>query len=271
MQYASANTSYEEASYVYLGAPFEATTSFRKGTKFAPQRVRELSYGSESYHPEADVDVSEEGVHDAGDMDVWNDVEDWLSYADARLSDLVEDGKTPVVVGGEHTVSVAGARAADIDCFVVFDAHLDLKPEFQGERFSHACVSRRVHEEDVDVVIVGGRAGSREEYRYAERDGVTVLPADELDVDDLRSKTSGFDRPYVSVDVDVLDVGYAPDVGTPEAYGLSPHEVRDGIRTLASDAAAFDVVEARPSQDDASSAYAAAWLKDFLAYSAAEE
>lgn len=266
MDYAAANCSYGEAEYVFFGLPLETTTSFRKGTGFAPTRIREASYGSESYHADADVDVAEVGVHDYGDVDVWNDAGGSVEYVEDVVADAVDDGKTPVLAGGEHTVSVAGARAVDADGFVVFDAHLDLKEEFEGDRFSHACVSRRLDEEGVEVVVVGGRAGSREEHRYAESEDVTVLPPEGCSPDAIADAVDGMRRPYVSVDLDVLEAGYAPDVGTPEAFGLSPDEVRDGLREVADQAAGFDVVEARPSSVDASVTYAAAFVKEFLAW-----
>lgn len=269
MKYAAADSSYDEADYVLFGVPLEATTSFRKGTGFAPTRIREASYGSESYHPKAGVDLADVDIHDRGDVDVWKDPGESVEYVEDVVSDAVSDGKTPVLVGGEHTVSIAGARAVDADGFVVFDAHLDLKDEFEGDTYSHACVSRRLHEDGVDVVVAGGRAGSESEYGYAESPDVTVVEPDEFSVEAVVDATSGMERPYVSVDLDVLEAGYAADVGTPEAFGLTPAEVRDALREVADVAAGFDVVEARPSSVDASVTYATAFVKEFLAWSEA--
>lgn len=269
MKYAAADSSYEEADYVLFGVPLEATTSFRKGTGSAPARIREASYGTESYHPPTGVDVADVGLHDRGDVDVWNDAGDTVDYVEGLVSDVVADDGTPILLGGEHTVSVAGARATDADGFVVFDAHLDLKEAFEGSRYSHACVARRLHEDDVEVVVVGGRAGSAEEYSFAESEDVTVLEPGGFRAEDVGEAVEGMERPYVSVDLDVLEAGYVPDVGTPEPFGLTPTEVRDSVRRAAPEAVGFDVVEARPSAVDASVTYAAAFVDEFLAWSEA--
>ncbi len=268
MNFAAATSGYEEASYVLYGVPLENSTSFRKGTGSAPDRVREMSHGLESYHPDADAEISEVGVHDYGDVDVWLDTEESLEYVEGVVRDGVDAGKTPVVVGGEHTVSLAPVGAVDADVAVVFDAHLDLKDEFQGSRYSHACVSRRMDESDVDVVVVGGRAGSRDEYSYLESSGVELIPPEDADVDELEDAIQGYRRPYVSVDVDVLEPGFASDVGTPEPYGLTPRKLRSLLKPVAGEAVGFDVVEARPSDAGSSTLYAASLVKEFVAWNA---
>ncbi|XGI83158.1 agmatinase [Halorutilales archaeon Cl-col2-1] len=249
MRFADADDEYGESEFVIAGIPLEATVSFRRGTAFGPQRTREASYGFEPYLQRYGVGLDEIGVHDYGDLDVWNSPEEVIGFGEDVIEGFVNDGKTPVLIGGEHTVSLAGVRATQPDVFVSIDAHLDLKDEFEGSRYSHACVTRRTLEEEVDAVVVGARAGSRQEYRRANEDDVRVVTADGFSFEKVEEALEGYDRPYISVDLDALDPGYVPGVGTPEPYGLEPREVRDVVEDTASeyDAVGFDVVEACPS------------------------
>ena len=262
MRFAGADDGYEEADFVVAGVPLDTTASFRKGARFAPARIREASLSFETYVRDADTDVRELRVHDYGDIDAWNDAEETVEFAAAEVEEFVGDGKTPVFLGGEHTVSVAGFRGTDASSVVIFDAHLDLKDEFEGTAYSHACVARRAVEDGREVYVVGAREGSRDEWEFAdETDAVTVLTFEEFDA-------SEYDAPYVSVDLDVLDPGYAPGVGTPVPRGSSPDELHDAVRALAPDAVGFDVVEACPAYGAGEAEFVAASLvRDFLVFS----
>lgn len=261
MFFAGADDGYEGADVVVAGVPLDTTASFRKGARFAPARIREASLSFETYVRDADADLSDLRVHDYGDLDVWNDARETVEFAEGVVEGFVGDGKVPVLLGGEHTASVAGFRGTDASSVVFFDAHLDLKDEFEGTAYSHACVVRRAVEDGRDVYVVGAREGSRDEWEYAdEADGVTILGFDETDEIDA-------DAPYVSVDLDVLDPGYAPGVGTPVPCGASPDQLRDAVRTLAPEAAGLDVVEACPAYGSGEAEFMAASLvRDFLAF-----
>lgn len=263
MRFAGADDGYEDADFVVAGVPLDTTASFRRGTGFGPGRIREASLSFETYVRDAEADVRDLAVHDHGDLDAWTDAKETVEFAAGVVEGFVKDGKTPVLLGGEHTVSVAGFRGTDTSSVVVFDAHLDLKDEFEGTAYSHACVVRRAVEDGRDVYVVGAREGSREEWEYAdETDAVTTLGFEGFDA-------SGFDAPYVSVDLDVLDPGYAPGVGTPVPCGTSPDELHEAVRALAPDAVGFDVVEACPAYGAGEAEFVAASLvRDFLAYSA---
>jgi len=266
MRFAGADDGYEEADFVVAGVPLDTTASFRKGTGFAPTRVREASLSFETYVRDADADVRDLSVHDHGNIDAWNDAEETVEFAATEVEGFADDGKTPVLLGGEHTVSVAGFRGVDASSVVFFDAHLDLKDEFEGSAYSHACVARRAAEDGRQVYVVGAREGSRDEWEYADRsDAVTVLGFDE-------TKKIDADAPYVSVDLDVLDPGYAPGVGTPVPCGASPEELRGAVRALAPEAVGFDVVEACPAYGAGEAEFVAASLvRDFLAFSLGSE
>lgn len=262
MIFAGADDGYEKADAVVAGVPLDTTASFRKGTRFAPARIREASRSFETYVRDAEADVRDLCVHDYGNIDAWNDAEETVEFAAGVVDEIADDGKTPVLLGGEHTVSVAGFRGVDASSVVLFDAHLDLKGEFEGTAYSHACVARRAAEDGREVYVVGAREGSQDEWEYAdETDSVTVLGFDETERIDA-------DAPYVSVDSDVLDPGYAPGVGTPVPYGASPNQLLDAVRTLAPNAVGFDVVEACPAYGAGEAEFLAASLvRDFLAFS----
>ena len=261
MRFAGADDGYGGAEYALAGFPLDVTSSFRPGSRFAPSRIREASRSFETYVRGASVDVADAPFHDHGDLDAWNDAGEAVEFAAGTIEGFTEDRKVPIVLGGEHTVSVAGFRGTDASSVVVFDAHLDLKDEFEGDTYSHACVARRAAEEGRDVHIVGAREGSGDEWGYAEESQNVYLH----DID-------GFDpdlkEPYVSVDLDVLDPGYAPGVGTPVPGGASPDELFGGVRSLAPHAVGFDVVEACPAYGSGEAEFIAASLvRDFVAFS----
>lgn len=261
MRFAGADDGYEDADHVVAGFPLDVTSSFRPGSRFAPSRIREASRSFETYVRDASVDVANVPFHDYGDLDAWNDAGEAVGFASGTVEGFVDDGKTPLIVGGEHTVSVAGFRGTDASSVVVFDAHLDLKDEFEGDAYSHACVARRAAEDGRDVHLVGVREGSGDEWGYAEEsENVYVHELDRFDAD--------LEAPYVSVDLDVLDPGYAPGVGTPVPRGVSPQPLFDAVRSLAPHAVGFDVVEACPAYGAGEAEFIAASLvRDFVAFS----
>ncbi|MCX2819245.1 agmatinase [Haladaptatus sp. F3-133] len=261
MRFAGADDGYDEADYVVAGYPLDATASFRKGTRFAPSRVREASRSLETYVREADRDVRNIPFYDYGDIDAWNDARETVEFGQGVVAELSDDAKTPIIVGGEHTVSVAGFRGTDASSVVIFDAHLDLKEEFEGSAYSHACVARRAVEDGRDVYIVGAREASRDEWGYAEESRNVHLRSFD------RLMPAEFDAPYVSVDLDVLDPGYAPGVGTPVPRGVSTDVLFDAVRSLAPRAVGFDTVEACPAYGAGEAEFVTASLvRDFVAF-----
>jgi agmatinase len=266
------------ARYVLTGAPLDVSTSFRPGARFGPDRVRQFARPFDDYDRRTDAAFSESGVHDAGDLRAWPDAREYLSFLRGELSDVAADGAVPLVVGGEHTVTAAGTAAVDPDVLVVVDAHLDLRSAFDGDPWSHACVTRRVLEGGPDewpasadrAVVVGARTGSREEWERAGGDDVTVVdPADAADWSPSPSLSG--ERAYLSVDVDGLDPAFAPGTGTMEPFGLTPCEVRDVVRAVAPHAVGFDVVEVNDRDDGQAAALGAKLLREFVyAHAAAD-
>ena len=233
-----ATTDREAASYVVVGAPLDATTTFQPGARFGPDRVRRFAETYDDYDRRTDSDFSALGVHDAGDVPAWDDVEAYLDHLAAELRSVTLDDAVPLLVGGEHTVTYGGVQAVDPDVLVVCDAHLDLRDAYDGNPWSHACVVRRCLDDlGVDrAVIVGARTGSEAEWDRAADADVEVVPPEDarewldgVTGDDREAASDSFagESVYCSVDVDGLDPGFAPGTGTMEPFGLAPREARD--------------------------------------------
>ncbi|ELZ18600.1 Agmatinase [Natrinema thermotolerans DSM 11552] len=253
-------------NFVVVGAPLDATTTFQPGTRFGPDRIRSFAEPFDDYDHRTDQHFSDLGVVDRGDVRAWNDVEAYLEYLTSTLREAVWDDAVPLALGGEHTVSLAGVRAVEPEVVVCCDAHLDLYDAYDGERFSHAAVTRRILE-DVDsveaVILLGVRTGSEGEWDRAADDDVTVVPPE--DVGDWTPDGRLEDREvYLSVDIDAADPGYAPGTGTKEPFGLEPRELRDVVRAVAPHAGGFDVVEVNDRDDGQAAALAAKLVREFV-------
>ncbi|HET7324040.1 MAG TPA: agmatinase [Halococcus sp.] len=260
MGFPGANTEREEADYVLLGAPLDISTSFQPGTRFGPRRVRHYARTFDDYDHRTGQHFTSLRVHDAGDLDGWDDAGEYLEFLSGTLSDVVHEGSVPLLVGGEHTVSAAGVRATKPDIFVCLDAHLDLRDEYAGNELSHATTTRRVLDMVDEAVILGARTGSEAEWKRTERGDVTVIPPES--VADWKPKFDG--SVYLSVDIDAADPGFAPGTGTPEPFGLAPREMRAVVRTVAPYSTGFDLVEVNDRDDGQAASLGAKLLREFV-------
>ena len=231
---------YADASIVLFGAPFDSTTSFRPGARFGPAAMRHESFGLETYSPYQDADLTDYSVFDSGDLELcFGIAEQALRDIEERAEVILRDGKLPVLLGGEHLVSLGSFRAVfrhHPDVHVIhFDAHADLRQDYLGATLSHACVLRRCHE------LVGDgrihqfciRSGEREEFRFAARHtDLHALTLDGLDevVDQLKASGAPV---YFTIDLDCLDPSAFPGTGTPEAGGISFTQLLGAMRKVA--------------------------------------
>jgi agmatinase len=268
-----ASTEREAAAYVVVGAPLDVSTTFQPGARFGPDRVRRFAGSFEDYDHRTDRHFSDLSVHDAGDVHAWTDAAGYVDYLAGTLRDAVADGAVPLLLGGEHTVTAAGVRAVDPDLFVCLDAHLDLRTDFDGDPWSHACVTHRALETAEHAVIVGARAGSEAEWARASGDDVTVVDPESVAergatvvadavaaaVDDPDAATT-----YLSVDVDAADPAVAPGTGTMEPGGLSAREMEAVVRAVAPYADGFDAVEVNDRDDGQAATLAGYLLRAFV-------
>lgn len=277
--FADANSDYKKARYVICGVPFDGTSSFRTGSRLAPQEIRAASYNFETYSSFFDIDLIDVQIHDAGDLEVASTIDETLEMISVAAEKYVRDGKLPIMLGGEHSLTFPFANACknkypDLG-FVVLDAHMDLRQEYRGEKNSHACISRHIIENVTrKYASVGIRSGNREEYDYVNENNIKVFSAEDVFskgiesvIDDIRKEING--PIYLSVDMDAIDPAYAPALGTPEPYGLTPRDVREVISCLAPKIVGFDLVEIAPEYDSGGTSILGAKLvRDFIAASA---
>ncbi len=248
---------------VLIGAPYDATSTFRRGSREAPAAIRWASESIETYSPIQRRDLEDLALADAGDLDLAGCAPD---VAIERVRGAVASTPgVPVLLGGEHTVTV-GAVGALADRHpdlrvLVLDAHLDLRDDYEGQRWSHATTIRRLLEvvSPDRVAILGARSGTRDEWTTA-ASLAAALPAGAVPV----QVWAGFaGRPlYLSVDIDAFDPGTAPGTGNPEPLGLAVDEFVTLLSVLGeAKVVGCDLVEVNPSYDPSGrTAILAAWL-----------
>lgn len=248
---------YKEAEAVLFGAPFDSTASFRPGTRFGPLAVRNESFGLETYSPYQDKDLLDCKIFDSGDLELpFGDTEKVLKAIEERTKIILEDGKLPVMIGGEHLVTLGSVRAVlekypDLH-IIHFDAHADLREDYLGVKLSHACVLRRCHEllGDGKIYQFGIRSGDREEFRWAKEGHVRMQKFNFDHLEECILALQG--KPvYFTIDLDVLDPSKFPGTGTPEAGGVSFTELLGAITQVAAGChmAGCDVNELSPAYD----------------------
>ena len=250
-------SSFEEASIVLYGAPFDSTTSFRPGARFGPAAMRHESFGLETYSPYQDRDLMDISVFDSGDLELcFGSSEMALADIQKRAEEILEADKFPLLLGGEHLVTLAAVRAVAAkypDLHIIhFDAHADLRDDYLGARLSHACVLRRCHDllGDGRIHQFCIRSGEREEFRFAaQHTDFHPLSFEGLEetVRELKEKNVPI---YFTIDLDCLDPAAFPGTGTPEAGGVTFLELLEAIRMVAqANVVGADVNELAPMLD----------------------
>ncbi len=264
---------FKEAECVIFGAPFDGTTTFRPGTRFAPQTMRVESIGLETYSPYFDMDIEEYKVCDNGDLDLpFGAVNSALDMIKKEAKLIFDSNKKPIMIGGEHLVSLpvieeAHKKYKDL-CIIHFDAHTDLREHYLGEKLSHSSVMKRVWDfvGDDRIYQFGIRSGTKEEFYWA-KDGHTYLNKFNFNtLDEIVEKLK--DKPiYLSIDLDVLDPSIMSGTGTTEAGGVSFNELIEAIKLVSNlNIIGADVVELSPHYDNSgvSTAVACKVLREVL-------
>lgn len=264
--------SFEKANYVILGVPFDVTSTYRTGARFGPNAIRQASLNIETYSLRTGIDVEDLMLHDLGDLHVAANTEKTLETLEHVIRSIIENGKTPVTIGGEHTITLGIARSlmdkASETAIVSFDAHLDLRNEFLGLKLSHTTFMRRISEEvkPAKIIEVGTRAVCKEELAYARKARIDFLTTHQIrkmgskrSANRLREELEGYRNIYLSVDMDILDPAYVPAVQNPEADGLEMTVLLDILDDVCdSRIVGFDVLEIAPNYDQGVSAIQAA-------------
>lgn len=268
------DSEYEDAKIVLFGAPFDSTTSFRPGARFGSSAIRHESFGLETYSPYQDKDLTDYAVFDSGDLELcFGSSKAALSAIEDRTMAILNDQKLPLMVGGEHLVTLGAVRAVLKKYpklhIIHFDAHADLRDDYLGADLSHGCVIRRCH----DLVGDGRihqfciRSGEKAEFEFA-KNHTDIHPFQFDGLSELvnQLKISGVPV-YFTIDLDCLDSSVFPGTGTPEAGGVTFMQLLSAILEVCqTNVVGADINELAPMLDHSgvSTATACKVLRELL-------
>ncbi|MGN0159560.1 MAG: agmatinase [Brotaphodocola sp.] len=260
------DSDYEEADIALFGAPFDSTTSYRPGARFGSSAIRHESFGLETYSPYQDLDLTDFHTFDCGDLELcFGSPEAALFDIEKQAEQILSDGKLPILVGGEHLVTLGSVRAVAKHYpelhILHFDAHADLRDDYLGTKLSHAAVMRRCHEilGDGRIHQFCIRSGEREEFSFAKLH-TDMHKFDFQGISELAENLKRQNCPvYVTIDLDCLDPSVFPGTGTPEAGGVSFQTLLEAILTVSGlNIVGADVNELAPMLDASGASTAAA-------------
>lgn len=268
------NAEYNDASIVIYGAPFDSTTSFRPGARFGPSAIRHESFGIETYSPYQDKDLCDKKIFDCGDLELcFGSTERALHDIELHAKEIVADGKLPLLLGGEHLVTLGNFKAVHEKYpevhIIHFDAHADLREDYLGATYSHACVIRRIH----DLVGDGKihqfciRSGDQTEFSFA-KTHTNMQKFDFTGLETIVNHLVQSNIPvYFTIDLDCLDPSVFCGTGTPEAGGVTFPQLLSAILTVCkAKVVGADINELAPHLDPsgASTAMACKVLRELL-------
>ena len=264
---------YKESSIVLFGAPFDGTTSYRPGARFASNAMRNESIGIETYSPYLDKDLEDYKIFDGGDLEFgFGNPAKVVAKIKEYTSNILKDNKIPAMIGGEHLVTLGAVQAAyekynDLH-IIHFDAHADLRDKYLDESLSHATVMHRIWDivGDNKIFQFGIRSGEKYEFEFA-KNHTYMNKFDMKTLDDIINKLKN--KPvYITIDLDVLDSSVFPGTGTPEAGGITFKELVNAVMMFQNleNIVAFDINELSPILDasGASTACACKILREML-------
>lgn len=247
---------FESSTAVLFGVPFDGTTSFKPGARFAPNAMREDSWAIESYSPYLDLDLEDLKLFDYGNLELpFGDKKNALRMIQEHVQNIIDVNKIPIMIGGEHLVSLAPIKALSKkydDLHVIhFDAHTDLREDYLGEALSHATVMKRIYDQlgDGKVNQFCIRSGLKEEFEWAKKH--THLEKFTYNTLESCVKRLKDKAVYITIDLDVLDPSVFPGTGTPEPGGIDFHDMMNIIKSLSklNNVVGMDVVELSPKYD----------------------
>ncbi|HHU69969.1 MAG TPA: agmatinase [Thermoanaerobacterales bacterium] len=265
--------SYENSKIILYGAPMDFTVSFKPGTRMGPIKIREVSYALEEYSIYLSDSLTNKIYYDAGDLEMpLGNVNESLKIIYEATKSILDDHKTPFLIGGEHLVSLPAIKATSEkynDLIVIqFDAHADLRDEYSGEKYSHATVMRRAAEivNPQNIYQLGIRSGTDEEINFAKKHTNFYPLTFKEELSDI-IESIGKKPIYLTIDIDVIDPAFAPGTGTPEPGGCTSFEMIDTIIKLGSlNIVGMDLVEVLPYFDlsDRTALLAAKIIREIL-------
>jgi len=268
--FADAETSFQTASFILFGIPYEKTSSFRHGADKAPGEIRQASWNFERFDLHTKINYEDIPVHDYGDLDVQKLTSKELFNTGKNFTaSLLQKQKTPIAIGGDHSITPGIVSAFPSDIAVLsLDAHMDFRQEYKNDVYNHACVLRRIadHLPIKNIAVLGLRSAEKEEYEQAQdlglffRDAYTIDDAGiQKTIQQTKTHLKG-KKIYLTLDIDVVDPAYAPGTSTPEPCGLTPAQVIEIIKAFSPQLIGFDLVEVCPPYDHGQTAVLGAKL-----------
>jgi len=255
------------SNLIMFGVPFDVTSTYRTGSRFGPNYIREAFTNIEIYSKRLAVDLETVNIKDLGNIMKTGKLTEMNKMVQEITNEIITNKKIPGILGGDHSLTNGSVRAYDKCNMIVFDAHLDMRNEFEGLKLSHATFLRRLIEDNKinKLIHVGTRAATKEEWDFAEENNTTIINMDEIQnivevIKKFKAETNR-EKWYVSIDLDVVDPAYAPGVGNPEANGMTSREILEFIYALKkTEIIGFDIVELIPNHDNGSTSALAARL-----------
>ncbi|MDO9528084.1 MAG: agmatinase [Syntrophales bacterium] len=262
-------SSFENATFVVVPVPYDLTTSYQAGARNGPSAIIDASCQMELYDEELRVETYLSGIHTLSPLEVEaGGPEKMIETVRERIAYILSFDKIPVIIGGEHSISLGSVQAMKEKyptlSVLHLDAHADMRNSYQGTPFSHACVSRRISE-ICPVVQVGIRSMSAEEATFIKENGIKIFPPDFLHENPLleREICKNLSKDvYLTIDLDVLDPSIMPAVGTPEPGGVCWNDLTRLIKEVSNNCKirGFDIVELAPIPGMVAPDYTAAKL-----------
>jgi agmatinase len=251
---------FAESRYVVVGVPYDHTSSYRVGSRFAPRAIRDASLNIETYSLRTSVDIEDVPIHDAGDLHIVDDAAQTLVRIQGVTKEIIDSKRIPVLIGGEHTITLGAVRSLPASVGVVsFDAHGDLRNKYGGGGISHATVLRRITEKvgTDGVLLLGVRALCKEEVEFIEEQKIQKFTPWEIRAQGISKVAERIDtfakrfqHVYLTIDSDALDPAFAPGVANPEFNGLTADELVTLATAVVSERMiGFDLVEVCPNYD----------------------
>lgn len=258
-----------QAKVALIPAPLEITTSWQKGTKEAPTEILKVSPNLEFFDEETELEPQEIlGFFTYPVPELPFDIDMALDVISKNVKEALEEKKFPIVIGGEHTITLGSIKALKEFYknlkILHLDAHLDLRDEYLGCKFSHATVVRRIYEMGIPILSIGVRTLCKEEYEFIKKTNFSLLWMKDLRENQDKSFKIIEDfikegEIYLSLDMDVFDPSVAPGVGTPEPGGMSWYEFLQIIKLVVRyNLIGMDIVETKPTVGNAITEYLAA-------------
>jgi len=259
---------------IVFGVPFDSTHSYKPGTRFGPDSIRDAFNNIEIFHPELQLDLESVNIQDIGNTKHTVVAQEMLNMVEKITTELLQRNKQLIILGGEHLITLGTYPSFPKETgYLVFDAHYDLRNEYADNKLSHAAYLRRIIEKQGsdNVIHVGARAFVKEELAFVTEHKIKTIS--DKDIRDgngpklVKDAISSFDTIYTSFDLDVLDPAFAPGIGNPEANGITSRELFDMIYSIdGTKVTGLDIVELNPTYDNgATSSLAAKIMSTMIA------